>query len=68
MFVFLYPTGNIACAAAAQRYRRCLTDSTTFDARTLDELVHAVRHTTSDPWITQVHERYLDPAPIKALL
>jgi hypothetical protein len=63
-FVFLSPTGNVACTAAARRYRRCLIDSATFDARTLDELVQAIRLCTDDPWAHALYERYLDPSPI----
>src|SRR5690349_12794554 len=33
-FAFLHPVGNTACADGAARYRRCLTDSDTFDVRT----------------------------------
>ena len=50
---------------AAAGLLRCLTDSTTFDARTLDALVHAVRLTTS---ITDVYENYLDPTPINTVI
>ena len=63
-FVLLHPLGNIACAAAAQRYRRCLTDTDTFDVRSLDDVVQAVRLATTDQWPTEVHERYLDPMPV----
>jgi hypothetical protein len=59
-FVFLSPTGNVRCTAAARRYRHCLTDSRSFDARTLEELVQALRLTTDDVWPEAVYERYLD--------
>ena len=58
------PLGNAVCAAAAQRYRRCLTDTDTFDVRTLDDVVQAARLATADPWPAQVHERYLDPTQV----
>lgn len=67
-FVFLSPTGNVDCTAAAHRYRHCLTDSATFDVRTLDELVQAVRLATDDPWADAVYERYLDPQPVSNAL
>lgn len=63
-FVFLSPAGNVDCTAAARRYARCLTDTTTFDARTLDELVQAIRIVADDPWADAVYERYLDPRPV----
>jgi hypothetical protein len=64
-FVLLSLTGNIDCTLAAHRYRRCLTDTSTFDARTLDEIVLAIRLTTGGDWIDAVHDRYLDPTPLK---
>lgn len=67
-FVFLSPAGNIDCTAAARRYGHCLTDTTTFDARTLDELVHAIRLVAKDPWAEAVYERYLDPRPVARAL
>lgn len=63
-FVFLSPTGNVNCTAAARQYRRCLTNSETFDPRTLDEVVQAIRLATNDPWATALYERYLDPGPV----
>jgi hypothetical protein len=63
-FVFLSPTGNVDCTAAARHYRHCLTDPRSFDARTLEELVHALRLTTEDMWPEAVYERYLNPAPV----
>ncbi|GAA2573563.1 hypothetical protein GCM10010210_56460 [Pseudonocardia hydrocarbonoxydans] len=67
-FVFLSPTGNVACTTAARRYSHALTDSTTFDARTLDELVQAIRLVADDPWADAVYERYLDPRPVSRAL
>jgi hypothetical protein len=67
-FVLLYPVGNIACAAAAASYRRCLTVVDTFDVRTLDEVVQAARLATSDSWPDQFYARYVDPASVNAAL
>ena len=39
LFVLVYPAGNASFASAAQRYREALADPTTFQARTLEELV-----------------------------
>jgi hypothetical protein len=67
-FVFLSPAGNVDCTAAALRYSHALTDTTTFDARTLDELVQAIRLVADDPWADAVYERYLDPGPVSRAL
>ena len=64
MFVLLHPLGNTACATAAQRYRRFLTDTDTFDVRTLDDMIQAIRLATTDQWPGQVYERYLDPTTV----
>ena len=42
-FALLHPVGNTACAAAAQRYRLALTNTDTYDVRTLDDVVQADR-------------------------
>jgi hypothetical protein len=67
-FVLLYPLGNTACAAAAQRYRRTLADADTFDVRTLDDVVGAIRLSTPDQWPVEVYERYLDPTLVNDAL
>jgi hypothetical protein len=58
--VFLYPVGNAACARAAARYRRCLTEASTFEPCTLDAMVQAIRLTTRDSWAEELYDRYLD--------
>jgi hypothetical protein len=63
-FVLLAPSGNIDCTRAAQRYRSCLSDSRSFDARTLDEVVQAIRLASGSDWIDAVYDRYLDPTPL----
>ena len=62
-FVLLSPSGNIDCTRAGHEYRACLRDAGSFDARTLDEVVQAVRLVTGVGWVDAVHDRYLDPAP-----
>jgi hypothetical protein len=53
--------GNLACSDAAARYRSCLSDPDTFDARTLDDVVQAARLTAPTSWPDEVYSRYLDP-------
>lgn len=45
--------------------RGVLTD---FDVRTLDDVVQATRLATPATWPEQLYARYLDPAPVKAVL
>ncbi|MHA6779641.1 hypothetical protein ACVGOW_01365 [Pseudonocardia saturnea] len=67
-FTLLYPVGNTACADSAQRYRRCLTDAETFDARTLDDVVQAARLVSPASWPDDVYARYLDPDLVNATI
>lgn len=67
-FVLLYPVGNMHCAAAARDYGRCLVGGQTFEARTLDEIVQAAQLATTDAWPDEVHNRYLNPAPVNTAI
>jgi hypothetical protein len=64
-FVLLYPDGNTHCAKAERRYRDCLTDPSSFDARHLEDVVRAIRSVTGNGWIDAVHDRYFEPAHIR---
>lgn len=59
VFVMLYPEDNAACASAVQQYRAALADETTFDARTLEQIVDAISAETDAPWVDAVRSRYL---------
>jgi len=59
-FVVIYPVGNTFCRSAIQEYRKCLTNSSTFDAWTLEEVVSTLSLATSDTWVEVLRERYLD--------
>ncbi|RZT84911.1 hypothetical protein EV383_1769 [Pseudonocardia sediminis] len=67
-FVLLYPVGNTRCAVAGRDYGRCLIDSRTFEARTLDEVVQAMRLVTTDAWPDEVYARYLDAALVNTTI
>jgi hypothetical protein len=58
--VLLYPTANAAMAGAASRYTTWLLDATTFEHRTLEELVKGLGQVTSAPWVAAFQDRYLD--------
>jgi hypothetical protein len=59
-FVVVYPAANTYCRSAIQSYRRCLTNSVTFDAWTLEEVVGILSLATPDAWVEAFRRRYLD--------
>lgn len=57
-FVLVYPAANPSVRAAAKRYREVLADDTTFEVRTLEELLEpGVLHTPETA--TKFRDRYL---------
>ena len=60
LFVFLYPTGNRACATASDRYRALLSDTSTFERLTLEAVVAAIRWAAPSSWIEAVNDRYFN--------
>jgi PD-(D/E)XK nuclease superfamily protein len=63
LFVLVYPEINERCREAALLYRATLDASrpTTFEARTLEELVFSVEDESSAEWARAFRERYLTP-------
>jgi hypothetical protein len=59
-FVFLYPKDNNHCNEAIENYRNCLTDSKTFQAWTMEDVVSAIKQFTQDKWIYSLYDRYLN--------
>ncbi|MBK6515726.1 MAG: hypothetical protein IPG04_16910 [Polyangiaceae bacterium] len=59
LFVFLYPEQNDRCARAVALYRRCLTDTSTFRAWTLDEVVGVLRDLQTGAWLEAFADRYM---------
>jgi hypothetical protein len=57
-FVVMHPVANVPCTRAIDRYRSCLTDSTTFDRRALEEVVAAIRWASDSEWIRAFTDRY----------
>ena len=57
-FVVMHPVANVPCTRAIDRYRSCLTDSTTFDRRTLEEVLAAIRWVSDSDWIRSFADRY----------
>ena len=66
-FVFLYPKDNNYCSRAAASYGQCLTSDDTFSAWTLEDVVSAIRDHSSDPWIDQFYDRYLNFSKLESL-
>jgi hypothetical protein len=58
-FVVLYPADNVHAAAAVEKYRACLADSSTFDAWTLERFVAALEAEAPGGWTAQLRDRYL---------
>lgn len=59
-FVFLYPKDNNHCSQAIKDYRNCLTDSKTFEAWLIEDVVSTIEQFTQDRWIHLLYDRYLD--------
>ena len=68
LFVFLHPEGNTACAGVVGDYQGCLADTDTFSAWTLGQVVTTLRRHTDAPWVSALHQRYLDFDRIDRLL
>lgn len=64
IFVFLYPEQNDRCARAVALYRGCLTDTSTFRAWTLDEVVGVLRDLQAGAWLEAFADRYMGFAKI----
>jgi hypothetical protein len=59
LFAFVYPAANMRCAAAAAAYRRTLTRTSSFDSRTLEELVAVIQWYSHASWPEELRDRYL---------
>ncbi len=67
-FVVLYPKENAACRRAIDGYRATLTDATSFDTWLLEDVLAFLAAHTSNPWPSQVFDRYCDFAKLDRLL
>jgi hypothetical protein len=67
LFVLVYPAANAAMAGDASRYGTWLLDATTFEHRTLEELVGPLREVTSAAWVAGFEDRYLDFEKLRAV-
>jgi len=59
-FIVVYPAANTYCRSAVRKYRESLSDSSTFDAWTLEEFVGILSLATQEPWVDEFRGRYLD--------
>ncbi|MBN1787862.1 MAG: hypothetical protein JW806_05645 [Sedimentisphaerales bacterium] len=60
LFVFLYPRDNFHCSDAVLEYEKCLSNSGTFRACTLEDIASVIKRNTDKIWIDEVIYRYLD--------
>ena len=67
LFVLVYPAANAAIAGVASRYASGLRNATTFEHRTLEELVGRLREVTSAVWVAGFEDRYLDFEKLRAV-
>jgi hypothetical protein len=67
LFVLVYPAGNAAISGITSRYATWLLDATTFDHRSLEELVKRLRKVTSAAWVAAFEDRYLDFAKLRTV-
>lgn len=59
-FAFLYPANNTACDDAVRAYEGCLSDTSSFQAWTLESLVATLRKETDAAWVNDLWDRYLN--------
>jgi hypothetical protein len=59
-FVLVFPAANPSFAAAASRYKNVLVDATTFEARTVEEMILSPG-AVPDLVAAAIRERYLEP-------
>jgi hypothetical protein len=68
LFVVMYPQVNQPCATAVARYREMLTPegASTFEARTLEDVVETMGEVIGDVWKREFVARYLTPSVLRA--
>lgn len=57
-FAVLYPGQNRAVGSALRQYQTCLSDSTTFRAWTLEEVLDALDAAGAGAWAIEARRRY----------
>ncbi len=67
LFVLVHPAANTAMASIASRYAAGLLDATTFEHRTLEELIARLRVATTAPWVAAFEDRYLNFEKLRAV-
>lgn len=67
-FVFLYPQGNELCDRAIKDYEDCLSNTSSFERWTLENVCAAVVDNTHSNWINVFKDRYLNFGKVAAAL
>jgi hypothetical protein len=68
LFVVLYPQENEACRKAVDSYRVALSDSSSFDAWIIEDMLSFLSKHTADEWPKIVYDRYCDFAKLTSIL
>jgi hypothetical protein len=67
-FVLISPKDNAACNDAVADYGNCLSSTKTFHHWTLEGVVAGIKQATSEQWILDFEDRYLNFAKVDRLL
>lgn len=58
LYVFLHASGNTRCTRAVERYRECLSNTSTFDSLTIERLLDVLEACDAGDWVARVRDRY----------
>jgi PD-(D/E)XK nuclease superfamily protein len=67
LFVLVYPAANTLMTSVANRYVAALLDASTFEHRTLEEMVERLRVVTTASWVAAFEDRYLNFRKLRAV-
>ncbi len=65
-FAFLYPEGNCRCANAVDAYQTHLSSERSFVPWTIEQVADVISQETTDAWVAEFIDRYLDFGKIDA--
>jgi hypothetical protein len=68
IFVFLYPKDNTYCSDAVDSYISCLSDTSTFQAWTMEDVFDVLSKLAPENWSDEFFDRYLAFSKIDKLL
>ncbi len=68
LFALIYPRANFTCERVVSGYRESLTSFESFEGRTIEEIIDAIRAETDAPWASEFVARYVDFRKVDELL